>query len=49
MKRILPPKDYYNEEYIEHARYINLPWLTKALKMYQRKTGTQSAGGIQFV
>ncbi|CAG9334491.1 unnamed protein product [Blepharisma stoltei] len=48
MKKILPRRSgkYFTQSYLEHAQNINVPWLMKGLKQYQRQIGSINIGGL---
>lgn len=48
MRRILPykAKNIYNEEYIQRAQHVWVPWFIKGIKLYQQKVGSMTIGNI---
>ena len=49
--RILMPRrvgHVYDEEYIQRARHVNVPWFLKGVRKYQQQIGSINIGGLSI-
>lgn len=42
----MPKSNYYTEIYLQRARYVNIPWMYKALRNYRKVLGSVEIKGI---
>lgn len=50
MRMLLPKRvgHVYDEEYIQRARHINVPWFLKGVRKYQQQIGSINIGGLSI-
>jgi hypothetical protein len=50
MKMLLPRRvgHVYDEEYLQRARHVNVPWFLKGVRKYQQQIGSINIGGLSI-